>query len=37
MNEKEANGLRNHPDVLPRNAGDILPASYLNFYIITCE
>lgn len=34
MNEKEANGLKIHPDALPRNAGDILPASYLNFYII---
>ena len=34
MNKKEANGLKIHPDALPRNAGDILPASYLNFYII---
>ncbi|MBD5480578.1 MAG: agmatine deiminase family protein [Lachnospiraceae bacterium] len=34
MDEKESNGLRNHPEALPRNAGDALPASYLNYYII---
>lgn len=33
MEEKESKGLWNHPDALPRNAGDILPASYLNYYM----
>lgn len=34
MDEKESNGLWNHLEALPRNAGDALPASYLNYYII---
>ena len=34
MNEGEANGLWQHPNALSRKTGDILPASYLNFYII---
>ncbi len=34
MDEVEAKGLTCNPDTLPRNAGDILPASYLNFYMI---
>ncbi|MBE5884792.1 MAG: agmatine deiminase family protein [Lachnospiraceae bacterium] len=34
MNEKESSGLWIHPDALPRNAGDVLPASYINYYII---
>lgn len=34
MNKEEAGGLWNNPDALPRNTGDILPASYLNYYMI---
>lgn len=34
MGEEEANGLMVHQDALPRNAGDVLPASYLNYYLI---
>ena len=33
MNEKEAKGLWQNPNALPRKNGDILPASYLNYYI----
>ena len=32
MNETEAAGLVQKPNSLRRNAGDILPASYLNYY-----
>lgn len=34
MNEVEANGLYQHSDALIRKNGDILPASYLNYYMI---
>ena len=34
MDKEEASGLWVHPDALTRNTGDILPASYLNYYII---
>lgn len=34
MNEAEANGLISSPDSLPRKAGDLLPASYINFYLL---
>lgn len=34
MHNEEANGLWIHPDALPRNAGDELPASYLNYYFV---
>lgn len=34
MKDEETNGLWRHQNALPRNAGDILPASYLNYYLI---
>lgn len=34
MDESESSGLWTHSDALSRNAGDVLPASYLNYYII---
>jgi agmatine deiminase len=34
MDEKESSGLWVHSDALSRRAGDVLPASYLNYYII---
>ena len=34
MTEDEASGLINNEDALDRNAGDLLPASYLNYYLV---
>lgn len=34
MTEEEANGIISNPNALPRKAGDLLPASYLNFYFV---
>lgn len=34
MTEEEAQGIVSNPNALPRNAGDLLPASYLNFYFV---
>lgn len=34
MKKEESNGLENADFSLERNAGDILPASYLNFYLL---
>lgn len=34
MTKKESNGLKTCVDSLSRNAGDTLPASYLNYYLI---
>lgn len=34
MNKEESSGLWTHPETLPRNAGDALPASYLNYFLI---
>lgn len=34
MDEKESDGLWIHPEALLRNGGDVLPASYLNYYIV---
>lgn len=34
MTEDEANGIVSLPSSLPRQAGDLLPASYLNFYFV---
>lgn len=34
MSEEEAQGIISNPHSLPRKAGDLLPASYLNFYFV---
>lgn len=34
MTEEEASGIISNPQALARKAGDLLPASYLNFYFV---
>lgn len=34
MTEEEAKGIISNPNALPRKAGHLLPASYLNFYFV---
>ena len=34
MTDEESGGLTSNEDALERNAGDLLPASYLNFYLV---